>query len=410
MTVQGWSPHSLPVEQWPKLTLRFRRPTYPRRGGVSHFQLLVLCVIGLCGLIYSWRDMAVSRSAMSNMTTPGRNGTKGMVYPVPNVALLGQFNYDVPKHQIQSWITIWSKYFTTISVVGPFSNATYHSLRRQGVDIYLGDNDRGYYSPVKNVVEALQRAPTGIDALLYVHDDGLLNLTRFTRGRSKFPTHRFMGNLQHIPDLTYSITVPPNQYGEIVYDIPGHEKTPTTNRDLFLQSMHPWYFNQVCLDQHIKMVTRPNSNVKDFATKTLNDGSFYFFAAKGQQDFLLVPMIHKDLFIRIAQFFIESEVFLECAFPSIILWLFQEEQRRKNVTKKEYFASSALMKKEAVQIPLCTSWEAQGPYARGSVGMLENCFNKSHAYGLYHPIKLSVHGAEDYANWLNRIQRPIPPL
>ena len=310
--------------------------------------------------------------------------------------------------RVQSWISIWSKYFTTVSVVGPFSNATYHALRRKGVDIHLGANDKGYFSPVNNVVEALKRVPAGIDALLYVHDDGLLNLTMFARGRSQIPTHRFMGDLRHVPDQTYSITVPSHQDGEIIYDIPGHQKTPTTNRNKFLQSMPTWYFNKDCLDQHTKMVTRPNSKVKDFATTTLNDGSFYFFASHGQQDFLFVPMIYKDPFIRIAEIFIESQVFLECAFPTIILWLFQEEQRRNNVTTKEFFTSSILLKQEAIDIPICTSWDEQGPNARGSVNMLQNCFKKSRPHGMYHPIKLSVHNATGYAYWLDRIQQPLP--
>jgi hypothetical protein len=346
---------------------------------------------------------------MSTITTQRREKPQGGIsFPIQNVALLGQFNYDVPMDQTQSWVTIWSKYFTTVSVVGPFSNVTYRTLRRKGVKIYLGANDKGYFSPVKNVVDALKRVPAGIEALLYVHDDGLLNLTMFARGRSKIPTNRFMGNLYHSPEYSYSITVPSSDNGEIIYDIPGHKNTPTTNRNKFLQALPPWFFNKDCVDQHVNMVTRRNSKVKDFATRTIHDGSFYSFATHGQQDFLFVPMSYKDQFIRIARLFIDNSVFLECAFPTIILWLLQEEQRRNNATKKEFFASSILLKEEARKIPICTSWDKEGSNARGSLNMLQNCFKSGNAAGMYHPIKLSVHNASTYAYLLDQIQRPLP--
>ena len=45
-------------------------------------------------------------------------------------------------------------------------------------------------------------------------------------------------------------------------------------------------------------------------------------------DFLLIPTNHKDIFARIAHFFIQDRVFLKSAFPTIVMWVLQEAERR----------------------------------------------------------------------------------
>ncbi len=365
--------------------------------------LLLLFFAALHGVLDSWRRCQLSRSTSSTMA---HLEIKRSQHTISNIALLGQFNYDVPADRVVSWVQIWSKYFSTISVVGPFSRRTYSTLRHAGIDIHLGAKDKGCVSPVKNLMEALQRAPAEIDAVIYIHDDGLLNLTNLSQGQSQIPTDRVIGNLAHIQNRTYSITVPSKRFGNIIYDIPGHNSTPTLNQDLFLQSLPPWHWNRRCVEHQRKMLLRRNSDVQTFAATTTDQGSQYFFAGRGQMDFLLVPTMYKDLFARIARLFIDDGVFLECAFPTIILWLLQEEHRQKNGSAKNFFAPPVLLEQETTFTPVCTSWNKGNDTTRGTVEMIEKCLEEPVEYGMYHPVKLSTYSASEYSQWLDRLQQP----
>jgi hypothetical protein len=92
-----------------------------------------------------------------------------------------QFNYaDTRLNQIIGWVDAWSTYFAHIVVVGPFPNATRLELAKRNLSNRHGRNDQGYVSPYENLMNALleyKDDPT-IDAVLYVHDDALLNVAK----------------------------------------------------------------------------------------------------------------------------------------------------------------------------------------------------------------------------------------
>ena len=143
----------------------------------------------------------------------------------------------------------------------------------------MGADDKSFVSPIQNVVDALERTSPEMDVVVYVHVDGLLNLTIFFQGQAQIPTDKFMGNLQHIPDSSYSITIPSffssqsplqnakrKKHHEIICDIPSHtNSTPIVDRKQFLHSPTKWKSKEHCIQHQLNILTRPNSQVKEFS-------------------------------------------------------------------------------------------------------------------------------------------------
>ncbi len=356
---------------------------------ILRHRFLFLLLVSI--LIFRWSlYRPVSKSFVSHSNPPV------IEYPVPNILLLGQFNYKVPISRVELWILVWTKFFSKIAIAGPFSKRDSEHLHPSGVNVLIGEADMGFVSPVTNLVRALLQAAPDIDAVLYLHDDGILNLTKFSQGRSRIPTDRIIGNLRHAPERTYTITIPTDG-GDPIFRCSGGKYTPTINQTIFLRSLPYWGRNEVCLKQRLDMLLQNSADLMEFGTIT-ESGLQFFFPAFTQTDFLLVPTAYTSTFAKIAEAHIRHGVFLECAFPTIVLWTLQQYQH-KYLLKE----SSILLEEKTVMVKVCTSWENK---IRGSMAMVENCLQHPDGYGMYHPIKLSRFPARNFSILLDRLQKP----
>jgi hypothetical protein len=257
-------------------------------------------------------------------------------------------------------------------------------------------------------------------------------------------------------DYAYAITVPYNKSMPLVFSIPDEYTTTTTNDTHLFWSMPPWNWQDYCFRQRVAMLTTTTTTSSSsfsssfdeslyrFATPT-EDGYRFFFPSYNQSDMLLVPTKWKSSFLRAALPHVQHQVFLECAFPTIVFWTLQQEeeqQRRKqqqqqqssrknnkgrNNKKQQEMATSSsssstttisttttvlddyqsytqLFHQSVTPLPICTSWEADG--TRGKPQMIEDCLQTKQSYGFVHPIKLSWYSHEEFAAMLDRIQHP----
>ena len=150
-------------------------------------------------------------SSLSNIQRAVDNLTTSNALPIRNVLLMGQFNYNPESAQsIQDWVSVWCNYFSHIVVTGPFSLDIGNELDAMGIAYRRGRTDSGWVSPYENLANVAQEVAVlantsdhdksssmsmfeGIDAVLYIHDDSLLNMTYFLdRNSGVFPTDRVL--------------------------------------------------------------------------------------------------------------------------------------------------------------------------------------------------------------------------
>jgi hypothetical protein len=146
-------------------------------------------------------------------------------FPIKNVLLMGQFNYNPTNAQsVQDWVSVWSNYFSNIIVTGPFSLEIGKELEALGITYHCGRDDAGWasvYETLGNVARELilenstttnhnilnRTAFPGIDAILYMHDDALLNLTYILdRNDGVFPIDQFLWNGYENDSLEHAFT------------------------------------------------------------------------------------------------------------------------------------------------------------------------------------------------------------
>lgn len=105
-----------------------------------------------------------------------------------NVAVMGQFNYaDKPSvfHDVMFWVQKNREQFDTVLAAGPFSEDQMSSFKEHSIDVVQGKDDRGFYSPLENQMNTLLRFKDSdkIDGVVYVHDDGIMNITELSQGK-----------------------------------------------------------------------------------------------------------------------------------------------------------------------------------------------------------------------------------
>ena len=157
----------------------------------------------------------VSHSSSTHDTTPTTTSSDSSdSFPIQNVLLMGQFNYNPTSAQsVQDWVSVWSNYFSNIIVTGPFSLEMGHELEELGIAYRRSRDDAGWVSPYQTLGKVARElilpnstnttnqslhhrtAFPGIHAILYMHDDALLNLTYILdRNDGIFPTDHFLWN------------------------------------------------------------------------------------------------------------------------------------------------------------------------------------------------------------------------
>jgi len=307
---------------------------------------------------------------------------------IRNVALMGQFNYaDFPNSmtQIMMWSQKMRERFQTAIAAAPFNKTqlVYLEAHRidalQAKDLRMNKRDHlGFYNPMSNLMRTLLRFSNSstIEAVLYAHDDALLNLTELSEGKYPFPTDKIIANrrrgeydnaeyvdLRTIPDrakakrLSHRVfpngtmsdvdkTIFANSPGELLEQIPD-----------FHDNWHEWGHN-FCSGGQQQMAMDP-----EFAEFLDPDGSAWF-PFHTQSDFLMVPTKYAEKFAEAATLHLKHKIYIECAFGKIVDILQQQLQAPTRYVK------------------LCTGFGAR----RGMWKAIHSC--KSENVAILHPFKI----------------------
>ena len=296
-----------------------------------------------------------------------------------DVVLMGQFNYPNSFSDVLFWNQKYRKWFDRIVVRGPFSDVQLEKLHAHGIDAHVGRNDKGFVSPLENLMRTLKQyqGTDGVTGVLYAHDDAVVRMPRLFQ---KYPTRdqhvlanfdtrepRKPEDANHIAFLNnVSYTIQPD--GTFVKQN-GVRANSTAQ---LMSTLNSWEHHPSCIRQFLNVIKDPRSqNYRE------EDGSF-LVAGKGQSDFLYVPINLTDVFSDVAQLFTDYDVFLECAFPTLV-----------DILRHTFGASVR-------HAELCTSWDRS---IRGTSKMLDNC-DAIGPFDVYHPYKITSHG---YRIWSRRV-------
>jgi hypothetical protein len=290
-----------------------------------------------------------------------------------DTVLLGQFNYNNSVPDVLFWYQKWRQNFRHIVVRGPFDDDAVHTLRhRYGIDeVYRGRDDRGYYSPMENLMRTLEQyqADPDIHGVLYVHDDAFLNVTNipYMGGDSLMitddvtnprPVHPTPEQLKHIMNHSFSI----HRNGT-------YSKADGTSYETFealLETLQLWHYWPSTHSYH-SMLTDP-----DFVKYLEEDGSvlvpkpFY-----GRADVMYVPMKLANQYIEATTLILNHGIYLETGMSKIVDMICRTAGATNSTTPV------------VVSIPLHTTWRGR---QRNSLRMfLFSDFPTT----VIHPFKLS---------------------
>jgi len=222
-----------------------------------------------------------------------------------------------------------------------------------------------------------------VDAVLYAHDDLIINTTELSQGSYPFPTDAVIGNTKIMLRDEHSYSDIRATKGEdramankVSYrfwpngTMANLDKTYFTTNfpDLYRNMSMPWGEALRRSPQQMNLAKDPAS-----AKYRENDGSI-LFPSYTQADFLFVPTKHSREFIDAAALHLKHSVWLEVAMGKIVDMVRQET----NFTIQTRV------------VGLCTSWGGR----RGKEAMLDVCRGgmKGTPIGTAHPFKLNSVG------------------
>jgi hypothetical protein len=295
-----------------------------------------------------------------------------------NVVLVGQFNYNSNADSVIFWVQKWREVFGHVIVRGPFKESNLSILHSHGINAVWGRDDHGYYSPMENLMLSLMEYNNtpGIDGVLYLHDDALLDILEMTGSQYPFPAENIIVSSKKKKtkqDFPFSYhdfrTIDDVQaLAPYTYRILADGTYITLNGTKYKQwsglkkSLFPWYWYPKC----IPALTKVSADARSAKYK-LPDGTF-LVPSPAQADMLFVPMVLAEEYITAAQLMLEYNVFLECGIPTIVQML--------------QIAANA----SVAVVDLCTSWDR----SRGKDTMIDSCLrNPPSSYSMFHPFKLS---------------------
>jgi len=307
--------------------------------------------------------------------------------PITNILLMGQFNFNPNSASgILDWVNVWSKFFANIVVTGPFDDRIVFALEehqqsagKSSFSIHVGRDDRGFVSPYESLTHWLlqYQNSSSIHAVLYMHDDFILNVT-----------YLWEQGALHPPALPNNIwgTFPQGDFGDAYYITTTHRRRsgvattsqnqperdsisfalPTKpmgnqigpsydfNENSLLEALPKWPNHQRCLRSRIDMlhthrayldnagyahVTEQQYNQTEMSanitTGTATTTRQYYFPSHFQSDVLLVPTAWARDFAHAAQPNIQNQVFLECAVPTILEWMKTKQQEQEQEIRKD---------------------------------------------------------------------------
>ncbi len=283
-----------------------------------------------------------------------------------DIVLVGQFNYDTPAKTVLDWVKKWRLVFQHVDARGPFNNGTLAFLNSLGVNAFWGADDRGFFSPMKNLADSLLLySNTSSRGVIMAHDDLLFNVSRLMRlgfSRYDFILGEFHQKVTAKPYMTV--------FGNHTYKLRESNQLFRSN---YTGSMDGWWW----WDMFMPFISEAVANTLDGFTGV----DFY---DHGQSDFLYVPSRFAKEFSVRADWMVRNHVFLELGIPTIVGWL---KENDRTLTYKT--------------ATLCTNWDRS---ARTNASMwLPTCLAKEQMknafelpYGTFHPVKRSVVGARQW--------------
>ena len=304
-----------------------------------------------------------------------------------NVVVMGQFNFaDSSLQDVLFWNQKWLEWVNRTVVRGPFTDLQRQELHLHGMEAFHGRDDKGFVSPLENFVRTLRqyRHTDGIAGILYVHDDAIANLhhlfhntdnkqhmlASFDVRDPRKPVNE--GHAQLLNKLSYKI----RPDGTFVKQN-GYQ---TNNTNELLESLNDWWHHPACLSSLSSVAHDPRSH----RYRDDQDGSF-MVPIKGQSDFFYVPMSLADAFIDAAQLLVDHNVFLECAFPTVVDMLLRNAS---------YSGASVREAK------LCTTWDVN---LRGTLEMMDHCGLRPEQIDVLHPFKMKQHGYRTWGNTFDKL-------
>jgi hypothetical protein len=332
---------------------------------------------------------------------------------IHNVAIIGQFNFPNFVNDTSFWKMKWRKDFRHVQVRGYWNEMQAKELRLAGVEAYSNQvlfGEPGFSSPYQNLGRALQQYKnvSGVDGVLYIHDDALLNISTFyglnlpnssnnNIKKKKFPVDYIIANVDlrypHAYHDPYRFTL--ESYSKVGYRVTmnsifqffdGFETSDVRNA-----SNHgPAYVRKRDSMLALKRV------IFDPASERFREdnGTSLVFPSQAQADFLFVPTKYADDCYEAAEILFKHKVFLECAVPTIVQMIHHVSGEKPAFVR------------------LCTTWGAR----RGSPGMTDICFRNEGpiSFGIIHSLKIGKVGrdiwnafydavphykVEDYLHW-----------
>ena len=290
---------------------------------------------------------------------------------IDNVAFQGQFNFPNDIVSVLIWTQKWRSVFENIVLYGPWNDVQLAEMKAWGMDCYGSDDDKGYVSPYKNLIHAVQRYQLSNSTLLgvmYAHDDMIINVPRILMEGNRFPT----------TDILREDCL--QEYFYFLPDQSVKDKNGTWYPTLpdFRTSLAEWgWWEYHCLPTLKQLVQDERSQF----FRRSSDGALG--VQFGQSDLLYMPMNMATSFLSIASILAEYKVFLECAVPILVDSL----QMLSNATVRG--------------LSLLTSWDKR---SRKRENFVNSYDPQTSAEVLIHPVKLS-RGLERWSNFFDEVNK-----
>jgi hypothetical protein len=298
-----------------------------------------------------------------------------------NVLLLGQFNFNTNVSLVQHWVQRWSQIFSTIHVRGPFSSENLDALRNVGIQAFYGEDDQGYYSPMKNFGETLKAAAQleGIVGVMYVHDDLLVNMTNLVE--LGFPWESTVMSQLMERDYHRPIIRMDGRNEVVHYYFPRRRRRTEFVRNVSVAANEgpftKWRWWKEVLPGALVLS-------KDKKAEPYLEWEMFPFYGNAVGDFGYVPTKFASEFSFLADLMVEHHVFLEVGMPTLMGLM--SRKFGANFKFAEYCTSFGDRWAPLTWVPACILAKRGDTPGRG------NYFPKQEPptapFSLYHPIKI----------------------
>lgn len=298
-----------------------------------------------------------------------------------HVVLVGQFNYNMDPSYVIHWVRRWNEIFRHVQVRGPFNASNIEVLREQGVQTFPGADDAGYVSPMKNLANSLRMFAndTSILGVIITHDDLVFNLTHLESLGFPSSTDILCQTPLEVMEKPYLYFRNDSTFRR--WDRPQrHAATAFASARL-----KGWRWWEQCIPPFAK------ASSLDSRGHMYADGNWEIaLYANSPGDFVYVPTSLAVPLADMADWLVDSNVFLECGMPTLFARM--RDSLGAKVKFVEYCTTFSRNRTDyATWVPSC---------AHGAPQTEHYYFPQKQTplppYGLYHPLKLMAKGLDDW--------------